>query len=165
MTKYRKILADKSPCNDTPVVRAVINLINAVEKNISLDSKSMETLSEAYLEFFGRAHLNNGVKVNYPKSPIDIVKNNGRPLDYGFTRADIIKARFELFRRDFIVNYSEKKALSLSKEATIKAFNMSDDPNSMRSLNKDLKNSDLLKYAITNEDLEKIIAPYVIGAK
>ena len=141
---------------DTPQIRAAINLVYAIENNKVVDPLSLKILADSFCEIFGGRKPTDIFQI----MPIGFALANGRPQDHGFKSCDIVSAVFELSRRKYSLLHAQPKAIAMAKKDTIAAFDMGPDISSMRKLNRDLAQSNLLKITQSDEMLEQIIFPY-----
>ncbi|QWD11452.1 hypothetical protein G6704_02820 [Polynucleobacter paneuropaeus] len=141
---------------DTPQIRAAINLVYAAENNEVLDPSSLKILAESFSEIFGGRNPTEIFQI----MPLGFRLAKGRPQDHGIKSCDVVTAVFELFRRKHSALHAQREAIAMSKKDTIASFDMEPIISSMRKLNRDLAQSDLLKNHQSDEVLEQIIFPY-----
>ena len=149
---------------DTPAVRAAANFVLALDEGKTPDAATMRTLRDAFLEIFG------GVR---PQSlfgaPLGLVRPPGRPLDHGFTTANIVSAHVELRRRVLVATLGDDKALAAARTEAVRAFwgnpdNAGEDnaDSAERVVRRYWANKEGWVQQLTDDELEAIIAPYKI---
>lgn len=153
MTLYRRKL-DKPLALDTPTVRAAVNLVLAVEAGEQPDGETLRTLHDAFLDLFGgkppSVLFGSACGFALPK---------GRPIDSGFTPADVVSAFIELERR-FRERRGEPAALSRAQEAAIYAFVELRQKDPRRAVKRDWETGRDTVERLDDDDLAAIIAPY-----
>ncbi len=137
-------------------MRAAVNLVLAVEKGEAPDATSLATLRDAFLKIFGGKN-----PVSIFRHPLGLVPVKGRPKDYGFTPADIVSAYIELRRRS-LANTRPRNALETAKQYAAIDFADFGQEDVERAVERDWKNGRATVEGLSDDDLEKIIAPYYI---
>ncbi len=154
MDRYRRKLP-KPLSVDTPQMRAAVNLVLAVEGGQTPDSKTLQVLHDAFLDIFGGKH-----PTAIFGHPLGLVSPKGRPKGYGFTPADIVSAYIELRRRQLAPTHPKNALATAKKEAAAAFVGFANAEDAPRAVDRDWAEGQGSISALSDHELQEIIAPY-----
>ena len=151
MPKYTRTQAclKTMTANDTPQMRAVVNLVMSVEAGIPPDAQDLTVLVTAFRSVFGG------------QSPLKVFGHRlgfvcpaGRPADWGITPADVVSAVIE---QELRRSGKGRNGLAAAITHVQNSFVQQLDP---RSIRRDWENGRRTVQSLSDEDLEELLRPY-----
>ena len=139
--------------NDTPQMRAAVNLMMAVKSNKQPRAEDLQVLALAVEEV-----IKGECPIQIFGYPLGLVPPKGRPPLSGFTPSDIVAAVIELELRRL-----GKVKGAMSKAVAYAMNNFSDignDENARRTVYRDWRNSESLVKNLDDQELKDLVSIY-----
>jgi hypothetical protein len=138
--------------NDTPQMRAAVNLVLAVQNGGVPSQKNLEVLAEAFLTVMGGQSPQDVFG-----HPLGLVPCKGRPANAGFTPADIVSAVLELELRRLGEGVgSMAKAVEHVKNVFVDICGVDVE----RSILRDWQQGQETVKPLATQELLEMVAPY-----